>query len=102
MKTKAKWLLAATVAVCVGILVAIPLYANRDVVVGTRFAPICPPDNGELVLLPNPDDCSTFFECDNGVPVFMECPDGLYYCAEKMICDWMWDTDCSFNCVTKN
>jgi hypothetical protein len=100
-KTKTKWLLAATIAICVGILVAIPLYANRDVVVSTRSIPVCPPDDGNLVLLPEPNDCSIYYLCDNGVPRWHECPDGLYYCAEKQICDWMWDTDCSFNCIMK-
>ena len=30
----------------------------------------CPPDNGGNGLYPNPDDCTTFYECSNGVAYF--------------------------------
>ncbi|MCL2561809.1 MAG: carbohydrate-binding module family 14 protein [Rikenellaceae bacterium] len=61
--------------------------------------PDCPPNsNGEIVLIPNPEDCSTYFECIDGQPVLRDCPDGLYYCEEKQHCTWEWDNDCAFDC----
>ena len=102
MKTTTKWLLMATTAVVLsaGILVAIPMYANRNQPT-TRWAPNCPPPklDGTVILIPNPDDCSEFFECDHGIPVVMECPEGLYFCAEKDSCSWIWDPQCTFDCV---
>ena len=42
--------------------------------------PQCPfDDSGFTVLLPNPENCSTFFSCSNGVPILMNCPDGLVF-----------------------
>jgi len=61
--------------------------------------PECPPNsNGEIVLIPNPEDCSTYFECIDGQPVLRDCPDNYYYCEEKQHCTWEWDTDCAFDC----
>ena len=53
-----------------------------------------------IVFIPNPDDCSTFFQCDNGIAVEVGCPDGLYFCAEKYLCTWNWDPECRFDCAT--
>jgi len=62
--------------------------------------PVCPPQIGdEVTYFPNPDDCHTYYECSNEVPVLMECPDDLYYCSEKEACDWWWDPECTYNCV---
>ncbi len=50
----------------------------------------CPEDDplDHTVLLPNPEDCSSFFSCSNGVPILMHCPDGLYFNDELDVCDW--------------
>ncbi|MDR0334232.1 MAG: carbohydrate-binding module family 14 protein [Dysgonamonadaceae bacterium] len=102
-KTKTKLLLVAVVAVCVGILVVIPLYANLDNKgANTRFVNewACgkePHNHGAVIVLPNPNDCSKFYECSNGVPIPMDCPKHLYFCVEKLVCDWRW-SDCVFNC----
>ena len=40
------------------------------------------------VLLPNPADPSTFFSCSNGVPILMNCPDGLIFNDKIDHCDW--------------
>ena len=61
--------------------------------------PVCPPETGNLTLLANPNNCSEFFECDNGVPVPMGCPDGLYFCSEKQLCSWVWDPECIYDCT---
>jgi hypothetical protein len=61
--------------------------------------PVCPPETGNLTLLANPNNCSEFFECDNGVPVPIGCPDGLYFCSEKQLCSWVWDSECIYDCT---
>ncbi len=43
---------------------------------------------GYTVLLPNPEDCRSFFSCSNGVPILMHCPDGLYFDSKLGVCDW--------------
>ena len=46
------------------------------------------------VLLPNPEDCSSFFSCSNGVPILMHCPDGLHFNDKLDVCDWPQDAGC--------
>lgn len=49
----------------------------------------CPEVNGEdVVLLPNLDDCSTYYECNGGEPVLMECSIGLEYNPDLRVCDY--------------
>ncbi len=51
--------------------------------------PQCPfDDSGFTVLLPNPENCSTFFLCSNGVPILMSYPDGLHFNDRLDTCDW--------------
>ena len=58
--------------------------------------PDCPTNSGfETIYLPNPDDCSTFYECVYGAAVLRECPEDLVYCPELETCSWMWDKNCS-------
>ncbi|GFS71683.1 papilin [Nephila pilipes] len=38
-------------------------------------------------LYTNPDDCSTFIQCSNGIVNIMPCPKGLHYNEEKQQCD---------------
>jgi hypothetical protein len=65
--------------------------------------PVCPPQvDGNLTLISNPDNCSSYYECDNGVPVLMGCPSTLYFCSEKSTCTWIWEPDCTFNCQILN
>ncbi len=54
------------------------------------------------VLLPNPEDCSSYFSCSNGVPILMHCPDGLYFNDELDVCDWPRNVSCipgKYGCV---
>ncbi len=53
------------------------------------------------VLLPNPADCSTFYSCSNGVPIRMNCPDGLEFNAELDVCDWPLYADCKKKTTTR-
>ena len=62
----------------------------------------CPQSSydGEVILLPDPDDCGSYFECHNGIAVPKECPDGLLYCSELQYCTWEGHPDCRFDCLT--
>jgi hypothetical protein len=63
-------------------------------------APECPPQvDGILTLIANPDNCSAYYECDNGVPKPMGCPEGLYFCSQKATCAWVWEPDCIYDCA---
>jgi hypothetical protein len=60
----------------------------------------CPPDKNDTVtLIPNPNDCSSYYLCDNGVVVPMDCPPGLWFCSEKQSCNWPEDEQCTYDCV---
>ena len=51
----------------------------------------CPPPGHDFfytVLLPNPENCSTFFVCSNGIPILMRCPDGLVFNDELDVCEF--------------
>jgi hypothetical protein len=62
--------------------------------------PVCPPQtDGNATLIANPNNCSEYFECDNGLPRPMGCPDDLSFCSEKGTCSWTWDPDCKFDCT---
>ncbi|XP_047000761.1 chondroitin proteoglycan-2-like [Schistocerca americana] len=62
-------------------------------------APTCPPWNpDDVTQLPNPNDCSIFYKCDeNGVAWVIECPAGLEYNAELRVCDYPENAGCSSN-----
>ncbi len=53
----------------------------------TSAGPDCP-KYGDYGLFANPDNCSTFYECDWGTPVLQKCPDGLYWNDIIKVCDW--------------
>ncbi|CAK9806739.1 hypothetical protein ANTQUA_LOCUS4989 [Anthophora quadrimaculata] len=61
----------------------------------TTEAVECPPHDGEdVVLLPNPEDCSTFYSCDEGVPYLMECSKGLEFDPIERVCNWPEYANC--------
>ena len=66
--------------------------------------PDCPGSTtgGSAVYFANPDDCSTFWECHEGDPTLLRCPEDLYYCPQLEACSYRWDTSCSFNCTTNS
>lgn len=55
----------------------------------------CPPNNDEYVSLPNPDDCGSFYKCDDGVPFYYDCPAGLHFSPELQVCDWPESAKCT-------
>ncbi|XP_003251779.1 peritrophin-1 [Apis mellifera] len=58
--------------------------------------PKCPPNSGEdeVILLPNPDDCGSYYSCNRGTPFLMKCYPGLEFNAELKLCDWPENAHC--------
>ncbi len=59
----------------------------------------CPPVDriGHTVLLPNANSCRCYFSCSNGVPISMECPEGLHFSDELDVCMFPKDANCCYN-----
>ncbi|EEC01132.1 chitinase, putative, partial [Ixodes scapularis] len=58
----------------------------------------CPPvdlKDDNVTYIPNPFNCSTFFQCVQGTPVLMECPPGLHFNELLNVCDWQWRAQCT-------
>ncbi len=72
-------------------LLVLPLIAAGIVWTASSRA-ITPLDR--TVLLPNPDNCYSYFSCSDGVPILMFCPDGLHFNRKLGICDWPKSADC--------
>lgn len=49
--------------------------------------------------IPDPQNCQSFFECDNGKKQHFTCPGGLFFNPEFQICDWKKPEGCN---TTKN
>ncbi|XP_058793728.1 mucin-2-like [Phymastichus coffea] len=55
----------------------------------------CPEKNDVAnVLLPNPDNCSTFFQCVDGELQLLSCPIDLHFNAKLKTCDCKWAAGC--------
>ncbi|XP_076061471.1 protein obstructor-E-like [Oratosquilla oratoria] len=55
----------------------------------------CPPPQETVVLLPNPEDCLTFYMCvDAGLAFLHKCPEGLAYNPDLHVCDYPGNFDC--------
>ncbi|XP_058803781.1 peritrophin-1-like [Phymastichus coffea] len=62
----------------------------------------CPKENSENVTFrPNADNCTTYYVCESGFPILMNCPPGLNFNPRENVCDWpalaccdkkFWDT----------
>jgi hypothetical protein len=61
-------------------------------VVMTSSVPDCPPYSPYLV--PNPEDCGSYYQCSNGVPILFNCPPGLHFNASLEVCDWPNSANC--------
>ena len=104
-KLKSKWLLiTAVVVLCTSILIAIPMYANRENMRTRADEPFCPPgevpkcpfekDDGFAVFFPHPNDCHFFFHCSDGVAYCKECPADLHWNVELETCDYPYRAGC--------
>jgi len=46
-------------------------------------------------MTPNPRNCSTYFQCDNGNSVLRPCPSGLNFNTRTQTCDWPYNANCN-------
>ncbi|XP_003428113.1 peritrophin-1-like [Nasonia vitripennis] len=57
--------------------------------VETLAKPKCPPSPaGKIIVLPNPSNCTTYYQCSGGFAWEMPCPTGLHWNAKAKTCDW--------------
>nr|XP_050033454.2 chondroitin proteoglycan 1-like [Dermacentor andersoni] len=57
----------------------------------------CPPvddKDSNATYIANPLDCSTFFICQQGLPVLMPCPAGLLFNDALNVCDYAYNVSC--------
>ena len=52
-------------------------------------------EDGYAVILPNPEDCSTFFICVGLTPVEKQCKPGLLFNPEISVCDYPQNVTCA-------
>ena len=52
-------------------------------------------EDGYAVILPNPEDCSTFFICVGLTPVEKQCKPGLLFNPELLVCDFPQNVTCA-------
>ncbi|KAL1482298.1 hypothetical protein MTO96_033882, partial [Rhipicephalus appendiculatus] len=74
------------------VLSSVALVALSLVSVSSALAILaCPPvdhRNANATLIANPLNCSTFFMCQQGIPVLMECPQKLHFNDVLKVCDY--------------
>lgn len=65
--------------------------------VGVAFAvPICPPPSGDdPVLLPDPTDCTHYYQCVGETPILEACQPGLEWDNKNHRCDWPEVAQCT-------
>ncbi|XP_076751504.1 peritrophin-1 [Xylocopa sonorina] len=57
--------------------------------------PKCPPHNSvDVILLPNPDDCGSYYSCNEGKAWLLNCSEGLHFNPELNVCDWPENVNC--------
>ena len=52
-------------------------------------------EDGYAVIIPNPEDCSTFFICVGLTPVEKHCRPGLLFNPELSVCDYPQNVTCA-------
>ncbi|XP_011297058.1 peritrophin-1 [Fopius arisanus] len=53
-----------------------------------------PPTPGDVVILPDPESCNSFYICAGLKPVKKYCPKNLHFNQNKRVCDWPRDAHC--------
>ena len=48
----------------------------------------CPPWNGDVIYIPDPDDCSKYYQCTPSRPEPHQCSDGLFFDPKINVCNW--------------
>merc|ERR1719283_250586 len=80
-------------------LVVVMMKVTTDLVMAMSGAlaqdddvPSCQPGDH---LLPDPDDCDSYYACTSGgEAVSMDCPEGLYFDPRILACNWADNVDC--------
>lgn len=55
----------------------------------------CPIEEQHMdILLPNQENCSTYYQCVHGYRVLRSCGEGTHFNAVKKICDWPYRANC--------
>ncbi|XP_035447318.2 chondroitin proteoglycan 2 [Spodoptera frugiperda] len=62
---------------------------------------VCANDNSEGVVVSH-EKCSHYYKCKRHTPVDFNCPDRLYFNANKKICDWPENVDCGERITYEN
>lgn len=77
-------------------ILALSLAAISVALVSATAPPKCPPNEveDEIILLPNPNDCTSYYACNRGTAFLMKCNSGLEFNAELKICDWPQSAHC--------
>ncbi|XP_003702702.1 peritrophin-1-like [Megachile rotundata] len=71
------------------VLLFIAFAAIMVYVYSQEIDPECPDFNDEeIVYLPNPCNCSSYYVCSLTGKIVMPCPKGLHFNQEKKVCDW--------------
>ncbi|XP_031786450.1 uncharacterized protein LOC100680479 [Nasonia vitripennis] len=62
----------------------------------------CPAPNGsgDIVLLPNPKNCTTYFRCREGLPITTLCPEGMHFDPRNLICAYPDEAGCEVTTTT--
>ncbi|EFA00422.1 peritrophic matrix protein 5-A precursor [Tribolium castaneum] len=58
--------------------------------------PDCPFPSADRYLFPYPGDCTKFLECWNGEKVAQECPAGLWFNPNLLVCDYPYHSGCKY------
>ncbi len=53
-----------------------------------------PSEDGLVVFVPHPYNCSLFFMCQGTVGIRQSCPAGLYFDTSLNVCNYPWNTNC--------
>uniref|UniRef100_A0A1B0CBD8 Chitin-binding type-2 domain-containing protein n=1 Tax=Lutzomyia longipalpis TaxID=7200 RepID=A0A1B0CBD8_LUTLO len=62
--------------------------------VTSTFGHDCPEDPEEIILWPDPEDCSKYYKCTPDGPISVDCPEGHHFNAETKDCDWPEEANC--------
>lgn len=55
------------------------------------YTPECTPEDR---YLPNPYDCSTYYQCVNGKPILLNCAPGTHFDKSLNVCNWPSEASC--------
>ncbi|XP_025832634.1 chitin-binding domain protein cbd-1 [Agrilus planipennis] len=62
------------------------LYLEESAAANIKCPAVDPLD--QSIYLPHENDCSKFYECSNGIPNLLQCPEGTLFNSDLNVCDW--------------